>query len=134
MIRMYQRKFRADGYDLDIALDGAEGLAKVKSFKPDLVLCDIMMPKMNGLEVLEKMKADKDTKSIPVILLTNLGGSQDDIDRGLELGAVAYLVKSDYKPDEVVVKVKEILAGYTQGKEVPRAAAVPKKVTGQKNK
>jgi len=71
------------------------------------------------LEVLKRMKADQELKGIPVILLTNLSGSQEDIDRGLEMGAVAYLVKSDHRPDEVIVKVKEILAGYTHGKDVP---------------
>jgi DNA-binding response OmpR family regulator len=56
------------------------------------------------------------------MLLTNLGGSEEDIERGLELGAVAYLVKSAYRPDEVISKVKEVLLGYTHGKDVPQAA------------
>ena len=122
MIRMYSRKFEADGFELKTALNGEEGLVAVKEFEPDVILLDVMMPKMNGLQVLDALKADGATKSIPVILLTNLGGSQEDIDRGLEKGAVAYLVKSDMKPDEVVAKVKEILAAYTRGQDVPDAA------------
>ena len=96
MIRMYQRKFEYVGFELQTALNGEDGLVKVKEFMPDLVLLDIMMPKMNGLEVLKALKADpeEEIRNIPVVLLTNLGGSQDDVDKGLELGAVAYLVKS----------------------------------------
>lgn len=111
LIRMYQRKFKSDGYDLHVATNGADGLVAAKDVKPDLVMMDIMMPKMNGLQALEKMKADAELNKIPVILLTNLGGSQDDIERGLQMGAVAYLVKSDTRPDQVVAKVKSVLAG-----------------------
>ncbi|MDD5342578.1 MAG: response regulator [Patescibacteria group bacterium] len=130
MVRMYQRKFKADGHDLGIALDGEEGLVKVREFKPDLVLLDIMMPKLDGLEVLKRMKADSKLKSIPVILLTNLGASEEDVNRGLELGAVAYLIKSEYQPDEVVTKVKEILAGYTHDQEIPKVSGAKKKRSG----
>lgn len=122
MVRMYQRKLLTDKYEVEVAVDGEEGLAKVRSFRPDLVLLDIMMPKLNGLQVLERMKADPTIASIPVVILTNLGSLQEDIERGLELGAVAYLVKSAYRPDEVIAKVKEVLGGYTIGREVPRAA------------
>ncbi len=122
MVRMYQRKLVNDGYETVVAVDGEEGLVKVRSFRPDLVLLDIMMPKLNGLQVLERLKSDPTTAKTPVIILTNLGGTQDDIERGLELGAVAYLVKSAYRPDEVIAKVKEILEGYTRSKEIPKAA------------
>lgn len=122
MLRMYQRKLVSDGYEVEVAINGEEGLVKIRSFRPDLMLLDIMMPKLNGLQVLERMKADPTTAKIPVIILTNLGGSQEDIERGLELGAVAYLVKSAYRPDEVVAKVKEVLSAYTRGKEIPQAA------------
>lgn len=121
MIRMYQRKLLNDNFEVETAVNGEEGLVKVRSFRPELVLLDIMMPKLNGLQVLERMKADPAISKIPVIILTNVGGTQEDIERGLELGAVAYLVKSYYRPDEVVAKVKEVLAGYTFGKEIPKA-------------
>lgn len=123
MVRMYQRKLVNDGYEAAVAVDGEDGLVKVRSFRPDLVLLDIMMPKLNGLQVLERLKADPTTAKTPVVILTNLGGTQDDIERGLELGAVAYLVKSAYRPDEVIAKVKEVLAGYTHSREIPKTAA-----------
>ncbi len=123
MVRMYQRKLINDGYEVEVAVNGEDGLVKIRSFSPDLVLLDVMMPKVNGLQVLERVKSDPSISKIPIIILTNLGGSQEDIERGLELGAVAYLVKSAYRPDEVVAKVKEVLAGYTKSKEVPDAAS-----------
>lgn len=121
MIRMYQRKLLNDGYEVETAVNGEEGLVKIRSFRPDMILLDIMMPKLNGLQVLERVKADPTIAKIPIILLTNVGGTQEDIEKGLELGAVAYLVKSYYRPDEVVAKIKEVLAGYTLGKEIPKA-------------
>lgn len=120
MIRMYQRKLLTDGYEVEIAVNGEEGLVHVRSFRPDVVLLDIMMPKLNGLQVLERMKSDPTTAHVPVVILTNLGGSEEDIERGLELGAVAYLVKSAYRPDEVIAKVKEVLSAYMHAREIPQ--------------
>lgn len=118
MSRMYTKIFTFEKYDIDVAGDGEEGLKKAKSVKPTLILLDIMMPKMNGLQVLEKLKADASTKMIPVVVLTNLSG-QADAEAALKLGAVKYIVKSEYKPEEVAKMVKGILAGYTRG-EVPK--------------
>ncbi len=72
-----------------------------------------MMPKMNGLEVLEKVKADPETKEIPVVMLTNLAG-QKDAETALSKGAVKYIIKSQYEPKQIADMVKEILAGYTR--------------------
>ncbi|MBI5126891.1 response regulator [Candidatus Roizmanbacteria bacterium] len=113
MIRLYQKVFTFEGYTVEVAGNGEEGLEKVKSFSPNVVLLDIMMPKMNGLQVLEKLKANDDTKKIPVIMLTNLAGSQD-AETALAKGAVKYIVKSEYEPKDVVKMVKEIIAGYTR--------------------
>lgn len=111
--RMYQKIFTFENYQVDVAADGEEGLAKVKSWKPTLVLLDVMMPKMNGLEVLEKVKADPEVKGIPVVMLTNLAGSSD-AEAALTKGAVKYIIKSEYDPKQVEQLVKEILAGYTR--------------------
>jgi DNA-binding response OmpR family regulator len=109
LIRMYQKKLELDGYEVVLASDGEDGLKKFKSVQPDLVLLDVMMPKMNGFDVLTAAKKDKDTQNIPVILLTNLGSNDKDTEKGLELGAVAYLIKSNIVPADVVAKIKEIL-------------------------
>lgn len=118
MSRMYQKIFTFEGYDVEMAGDGQEGLEKVKTLKPTIVLLDVMMPKMNGLQVLEKLKLDPDTKSIPVVMLTNLAGQQD-AETAMSKGAVKYIVKSEYEPKQVANMVKEILAGYTRN-EVPK--------------
>ena len=119
MSRMYQKIFTFEGYDIVLATNGEEGLELIKKEKPNLILLDIMMPKMNGLQVLEKIKVDPDIKSIPVVMLTNLAGQQD-AETALSKGAVKYIIKSEYEPKQVANMVKEILAGYTRN-EVPEA-------------
>ena len=118
MSRMYQKIFTFEEYDVILAEDGQEGLEKARSEKPTVVLLDIMMPKMNGLEVLEKLKSDPETKKIPVVMLTNLAGQQD-AETALQKGAVKYIIKSEYEPKQVTNMVKEIIAGYTRN-EVPK--------------
>lgn len=121
MARLYEKVFKFEGYEVDVAFNGVEGLDKVRSGKPTLIVLDIMMPEMNGLEVLDKLKADPETKKIPVVVLTNLAGGQD-AEAALTKGAVKYIVKSEYEPKQIVNMIKEILAGYTRN-EVPQAAS-----------
>lgn len=120
-IEMYQTKFQNNGYTVDVALDGVQGLLKIYESRPDIILLDVLMPKVNGLDFLMKLKSNEKTKNIPVVLLTNVGGSDADIQKGLQLGAVAYLVKSKYTPMEILDKVAEILAGYLHNppEEIP---------------
>ena len=118
MSRMYQKIFTFEGYEVDLADNGADGLEKVRSQKPNLILLDIMMPKMNGLEVLSKLKSDPETKALPVVILTNLAGEKD-AETAMSKGAVKYIVKSEYEPKQVANMVKEVLAGYTR-EEVPK--------------
>ena len=122
LTEMYSQKLVKDGFEVHKAVDGEQGLELLKKEKPHLVLLDIMMPKINGLDVLKKIKEDPDTQiqNTPVILLTNLARDMKDITFGLELGAVTYLVKSRVKPDQVVAKVKEILQA--SGENLPPAA------------
>jgi CheY-like chemotaxis protein len=116
--RMYQTVFQFEGFDVDIARNGREGIEKLKRNKPTVVLLDIMMPKMSGIDVLEEIKANPKTKKIPVVVLTNLS-RMEDAEKALELGAIKFIVKSENKPKQVVAQMREILAGYTRG-EVPR--------------
>lgn len=119
MLRMYQKIFKFEGYTVVVAANGEEGIDTARKEKPTLILLDIMMPKMNGLEVLDKLKLDPNTKKIPVVMLTNLAGSHD-AEKALTLGAVKYIVKSEYDPKQVTNMVKEILAGYTRD-DVPKS-------------
>jgi CheY-like chemotaxis protein len=113
--RMYQKIFTFEGFNVELASDGEEGLDKLRSMqsKPTVILLDVMMPKMNGMQVLEKLKADPELKSIPVIMLSNLAG-ENDIETALSKGAVKYIIKSEYDPKQVSDMVKEIIAGYTR--------------------
>jgi len=124
MLRMYQKIFTLEKYEVEIATNGEEALEKVRAAaeKPALILLDIMMPKMNGLEALDKLKANPDFQKIPVVMLTNLAGQQD-AEEALLKGAVKYIIKSEYEPKQVVDMVKEVLAGYTRD-AVPQAAAM----------
>mgnify|MGYP001573916814 FL=1 len=81
---------------------------EVKKKHPDVVLLDILLPKLDGFTVLEQLKADSTVKDIPVILLTNLG-QKDDVEKGLQMGAADYLIKAHFKPSETVAKVRKVL-------------------------
>src|SRR3989344_2005592 len=97
------------GYDVVGAVDGEDGLAKVKSFKPELVLLDLVMPKMDGMEMLRKLKEDSEILDTPVVILTNLS-DYERISEALSLGAMDYLVKANYKLEDLLEKVKTVIS------------------------
>lgn len=103
-------KLDKEGFSISLAGDGEAGLKKAEEFRPDIILLDIMLPGMDGFEVLEKLKASTDAslKSIPVIILSNFG-QESKVERGLQLGAVDYLVKANFTTGEIVAKIKEVL-------------------------
>ena len=105
---MYDAKFTESGFETEIAIDGKQGLAKIKDIQPDLVLLDIVLPKMDGFELLKKLKEKEETKKIPIILLTNLG-QKSEVEKGLALGADEYIIKAHFTPTAVVARVREIL-------------------------
>lgn len=109
LANMYEVKFQNEGFDITKALDGASGLELAKTIKPDLVLLDVIMPKMDGFSVLKSIREDAGIKDLPVILLTNLG-QDEDVQKGKELGVVGYLVKANVTPAEVVEAAKRELA------------------------
>ena len=98
-----------NGFEVHIARDGETGIAVVQKHIPDLVLLDLLMPKKNGYEVLITLKNDPKTKHIPVVILSMLS-IDDDIDKGLRLGASEYLIKSHHKVDEIVKRAGEYIA------------------------
>jgi len=102
------KKLSSSGYNVSEAIDGKKGLELVDAIKPDLVLLDLLLPGVDGFEVLEKIKANPMTASIPVIILSNLG-QKEDVDKGLKLGAADYMIKAQFTPEEIILKVQEIL-------------------------
>ncbi|MDD5109714.1 MAG: response regulator [Patescibacteria group bacterium] len=105
---LYATKLNLEGFEVVTAADGKKGLKLAREKHPDLVLLDIILPKMDGFEVLKTLREDPAGKAIPVILLTNLS-QRDEVRRGLELGAADYLIKAHFMPSEVVKKIKAVI-------------------------
>lgn len=108
MIDLLQRKLTQEGYEISVTRDGEEGLKTMREVSPDLILLDIIMPKMGGFEVMEEMQKDKELKKIPVIIISN-SGQPVEIDRAQKLGAKDWLIKIEFDPQEVVEKVKKLI-------------------------
>lgn len=98
-----------NGFEPTPAYDGEEAVAKAKEIKPDIMLLDIMMPKLDGISVLWELKANPETSGTPVIVLTNIG-DVETISKIVEAGAVDYLLKSDQSVDDIIQKVKDVLS------------------------
>jgi DNA-binding response OmpR family regulator len=105
---LYATKFKKEGFTVVSAFNGEEALAVAHREDPDLILLDVLMPKLNGIEALQQMRQDEALKDTPVVILSVLG-EPDDISQGLEAGANGYIVKGQSSPAETVDKVKEIL-------------------------
>lgn len=116
--RMYADRLTLDGYRVLTAADGLEALSVLHVETPDLILLDLIMPKMSGLEVLERVQNDSRLREIPVLVLSNLG-QDEDIRRCIEMGACDYLIKNDARPADISAKIASILKART---EKPSAA------------
>jgi len=99
------RKLSQENFEIIEAIDGEEGIKKIKDVIPDIVLLDLILPGIDGFEVLAKIKEDATTTSIPVIILSNLG-QREDVERGMKLGAIDFLVKAHFTPNEIIDKIK----------------------------
>ncbi len=108
LAELYSTKLNLEGYETDLATEGKKGLRMAKEKQYDLILLDVILPGMDGFEILKNLKSDKKTRGIPVILLTNLS-QKDEIMKGLELGADDYLIKAHFMPSEVVKKIKQTI-------------------------
>jgi DNA-binding response OmpR family regulator len=97
-----------EGFQVSGAKDGVEGVSKATSEKPDLILLDLVMPKLDGIGALKQMKENSETKDIPVVILTNLS-DYNKISDALSLGAMDYLVKANYRLEELINKIKTVL-------------------------
>ncbi|HEX8974151.1 MAG TPA: response regulator [Patescibacteria group bacterium] len=105
---IYQMKLSQEGFVVEAAENGVEALKKLEQFLPDLILLDIIMPYMDGMETLRHIKSEDRFKNIPVIMLTNIS-EKDKVDEGVKYGVTDYLIKSHFTPAEVVQKVNSLL-------------------------
>lgn len=111
LIDMYRRKFELEGFDVKFAEDGQQAMDVLKDWKPDVALIDIMMPKVNGLDVLKYIKSRPEYEDMITVMLTNLG-NESTAEEIYKLGATEYIVKADMTPLEVSDKVKELIKYY----------------------
>lgn len=102
------QKFKEEGYQVFVAADGIQGMEQIRSIKPDLVFLDLVMPKKDGMEVLEDIRMDESLRKIPVVVISN-SGQQTEIERIVGLGVRDYIIKAQFSPDEVLEKVKKYL-------------------------
>lgn len=117
MLSLYKRAFELEQFNVSTAENGAEALQLLNSGElPDLILLDIMMPRVNGLEFLDQLKSNTTFQHIPVVLLTNMGG-KTNAELGMHKGAAKYLVKSELEPSEIVAEVRSILQSINQETE-----------------
>ena len=102
---LLQKKLRQEGYYASVAIDGEAALKQIREEKPDIVLLDIVLPRLNGFEVLSELKKDEELRQIPVIIISN-SGQPDEIEKAKELGVRDWLVKTEFDPREVLEKVQ----------------------------
>lgn len=114
MLDMYVERIKAEGAIVVTARNGQEALDQIRENKPAMILLDVMMPKLNGLEVLKQLRSDPETSELPVVLLTALA---DDKTRrqGMDLGAADYIVKSETLPIDVIEKIRKVIAPSDSG-------------------
>ena len=108
LIDIYSTKLKDAGFEVLVSDEGEEAIGKVKDENPDLVLLDIVLPEIDGWEILRRIKSDEKFKNLKVIILSNLG-QKEEVKKGMELGAVNYLIKAQYTPSQVVEEVKKAL-------------------------
>ncbi|MBU1255960.1 response regulator [Patescibacteria group bacterium] len=102
------RKLEKSGFNISIVIDGEEALRKIKEEEYEIILLDLVLPGIDGFEILKEIKKNPKTSKTPVIILSNLG-QQEEVERGLRLGAVDYLIKAHFTPDEIIQKIENIL-------------------------
>lgn len=120
LAEMYQMKFESEGYDITVASDGEECLKKTKTENFDLILLDLVMPGMDGFQVLEKLRSNEKTMKVKIYILSNLG-QEEEVAEAFDKGADGFLIKANLTPAELMEDVKKIFAGETVG-EVKRGS------------
>lgn len=108
LIDIYTTKLKEAGFSVEVAVDGEEALRKAKGKKPALIVLDIVLPQIDGWEILKKIKSSPELKNLKVIILSNLG-QKEEVERGITLGATKYMIKAHYTPSQVVKEIKKVL-------------------------
>lgn len=104
LIEIYSKKLKEEGFEIEVAQDGEKALEKLDEKKFDLILLDIVLPRISGWEVLEKIK----DKGLKVLILSNLG-QKSEVEKGIKMGAIRYFIKAHYTPSQIVKEIKKVL-------------------------
>jgi len=108
LIDIYGTKLKSSGFEVEVASNGDQCFSKIKEKNFDLIILDIVLPQMDGWEILRKIKTTEGMKHLPVIILSNLS-QRAEVEKGLNLGAIKYLIKAHYTPSEVVDEIKKTI-------------------------
>ena len=108
-------KLKESGFEVYVVDHGEKALAEIEKVKPDLVLLDIVLPHMDGWDILENVKANEHLASTEVVILSNLG-QKEEIEKGMKLGAARYLIKAHYTPSQIVQEVVNLIGGSAKNK------------------
>ncbi len=109
LIDIYTTKFKEEtGFSVEVAKGGDEGLRKAEGNPPDLIILDIVLPQIDGWEILKKIRENKELNKVKIIIISNLG-QKEEVEKGIKMGAAKYLIKAHYTPSEIVEEIKEIL-------------------------
>lgn len=122
LLDVLENKLKKEGYEVFSARDGQAGLELVRAIRPDLILLDVVMPKMDGFEVLAHLQEDKNLADIPIIIISN-SGQPVEIERALSMGVKDYLIKAEFDPQEVLDKIKKQLKDLGKGPKVAEDSA-----------
>lgn len=108
LVDIYTTKLKESGFNVDVISDGQECLKGIRETRPDLLILDIVLPKIDGWEILREIRQDEKLKGLKVVIISNLG-QKSEVEKGIEMGAVKYMIKAHYTPGEVVAEIKKIL-------------------------
>ena len=108
LIDIYTTKLQQSGFEVQTVEEGEKAVTAIQQERPDIVLLDIVLPHVDGWEILQQVQASEELKRIPIVILSNLG-QKEEIEKGLRLGAVRYLIKAHYTPSQVVEEVVKLI-------------------------
>ncbi|MBI4034173.1 MAG: response regulator [Candidatus Brennerbacteria bacterium] len=108
LANLLRQRLEKEGFKVILATDGEEGLKILKTSQPNLILLDIILPKLSGFELMERLKTDPDFGKSPIVIISNLG-QESDVERGRVLGAIGYFVKAKMSIEDLVKRVKSFL-------------------------
>ena len=111
IVKIYTTRLQAEGFEVQSAQDGLEGVTKMREFVPDVVLLDVMMPKLDGFGLVTEIKKDPKLQTIPIIMYSNMN-NEEEIQRAKSLGVVEFLIKANLTPNQVIEKIKQYLPNY----------------------